>query len=170
MARLCYWAFFPPNKKVTVYRGRTWKTRGSRGLQKAYSEKAVKTRRSSGGSPKRQIGLASIGLKVNRRDNKQEKLPVITGFNIFLFLCDPFLLSIPPFYSFFLSKDRRLKTDLLKLGLICNALWTLGSTWDLLSKANRKKCTITTRRGLSTHVWGISVIPEIFIYAEEENP
>lgn len=50
----------------------------------------------------RQIGLASIGLKVKRRDNKQEKLPVITGFNIFLFLSDPFLLSLPLLFSFFL--------------------------------------------------------------------
>lgn len=54
--------------------------------------------------PERQIGLASIGLKVKRRDNKQEKLPVITGFNIFLFLSDPFLLSLPLFFLSFRVK------------------------------------------------------------------
>lgn len=66
-----------------------------------FYEKAVKTRRSSG-----QIGLASIGLKVKRRDNKQEKLPVITGFNIFPFLRHSLSALPPPFLSFFSSRSQ----------------------------------------------------------------
>lgn len=102
-------------------------------LTSSWSSRIKKTKNQTeeekfGSEPERQIGLASIGLKVKRRDNKQEKLPVITGFNIFLFLSDPFILSLPPFFflSFFWRKDPRLKTGLLKLGLICNAPLTLG--------------------------------------------
>lgn len=57
-----------------------------------------------GSKPDRQIGLVSIGLNGKRRDNKQEKLAVITGFNIFIFLSDPFLLP-PLLFLFFWSKD-----------------------------------------------------------------
>lgn len=122
----------PPLKQKKLLKNPYLASTGPRNEARSPALKACRRERHKdeeklGREPERQIGLASIGLKVKRRDNKQEKLPVITGFNIFLFLCDPFLLSLPlSFLSFFSSRDPRLKTDLLKLGLICNALWTLG--------------------------------------------
>lgn len=69
-----------------------------------------------GSKPDRQIGLVSIGLNGKRRDNKQEKLAVITGFNIFIFLRS--LSSPSPFYFFsFGVKTPWFKTDLLKPGI-----------------------------------------------------
>lgn len=78
--------------------------RSSRTSNQAHSRESCKDEEKLGSEPERQIGLASIGLKVKRRDNKQEKLPVITGFNIFLFLLDPFLLSLPLFFLSFRAK------------------------------------------------------------------